>query len=556
MRETVMRFSKFKPFVLLIIFITAACSKDSDNKKITEQEPIIHSAHLADGWYPQNEIALIKTLKEYFIQAKKELGLVVDPRSIRGLIVPHAGMYYSGLCAAATYQSLLLPDGEKNDKFKTVIILAPSHRTFINGVALPEYNIYKTTLGEIKTDTQAINILKKSTLFTVMKDVHDKEHAIEIQLPFLQQVLTDFKIVPLIVGNLTEENLALTVQELQKIIDDKTLIIVSSDFTHQGQAYDYKPFTRDILAQIRYLDSVATYLISTYSVPNFDKFSRDTGITICGLHPIRILMGLVHLQSLGTNITTRLACYYNSAQLLNAKNQSTSNNLINTKKLLEPLDDNMVDNSVSYAGLILTDQKNSELKYENQFTEFEKKSLLRLVRDKIENEFKNGDNKLPDHILYPIVTPALQKTCGIFVTLNTKQGELRGCIGRIISDLPLFQSVGEMAVACAFHDDRFLPVKKDELDNIVIDITILTAPQKIEIFQEIKIGIDGIVLKKIGSNGQIITSSVFLPQVPPSFGWDLQTTLEHLSQKAGLGKDGWKESCEFEVFQGFEIKEN
>ncbi|MFH1254490.1 MAG: AmmeMemoRadiSam system protein B [bacterium] len=562
-----MRFSKFKPLVLLIIFISAACSKDSENKKVTEQEPIIHSAHLTDGWYPQNEIALTKTLKEYFTQAKKEFGVVIDPMSVKGLIVPHAGLYYSGLCAAATYQSLFLPDGEKNDKFKTVIILAPSHTTFINGIALPDYNTYKTVLGEIKIDTNAIKLLSKSEIFTVMKNAHDKEHAIEIQLPFLQQVLNDFKIVPLIVGNLTEENLAKAVQQLQKIIDDRTLIIVSSDFTHHGQAYDYKPFTRDTLAQVRYLDSAATYLISTYSVPNFDKFLRDTGVTICGANPIRILMGLVHLQSLGPVVNTRLACYYTSAQLANSRyalnreildqaQDDKNSNIINTKKLLEPIEDKLVENSVSYAGLILTDQKPADLNDKDQFTEFEKKSLLRLVRDKIENEFKPEETKLPDHILYPIITPALQKTCGAFVTLNTKQGNLRGCIGRMISDLPLFQVVGEMAVACAFYDDRFSRVKKDELDNIVIDITILTDPQKIENYQYIKIGKDGIVLKKIGSEGQTIASSVFLPQVPPSLGWDLQTTLEQLSQKAGLGKHGWKENCEFEVFQGFEIKEN
>ncbi|MFA6534912.1 MAG: AmmeMemoRadiSam system protein B [Candidatus Babeliales bacterium] len=562
-----MRFSKFKTLVLLIIFISAACSKDSDNKKITEKDPIIHSAHLTDGWYPQNEITLTRTLKEYFTQAKKEFGFVIDPMSVKGLIVPHAGMYYSGLCAAATYQSLLLPNGEKNDKFKNVIILAPSHTTFVNGVALPDYSTYKTVLGEIKIDTNAIRILSKSEIFTVMKEAHDKEHAIEIQLPFLQEVLNDFKIVPLIVGNLTEENLAKAVQQLQKIVDDKTLIIVSSDFTHHGQAYDYKPFTRDTLAQVRYLDSVATYLIATHSVPNFDKFLRDTGVTICGANPIRILMGLVHLQSLGQTINTRLACYYTSAQLANARSglnreildqvqDDKNNNIINTKKLLEPVEDKLVDNSVSYAGLILTDQKTSDLNDKDQFTEFEKQSLLRLVRDKIENEFKPEETKLPDHILYPIITPALQKTCGAFVTLNTKQGNLRGCIGRMISDLSLFQVIGEIAVACAFHDDRFSPVKKDELENIVVDITILTDPQKVENYQDIKIGSDGIVLKKIGSDGQIIASSVFLPQVPPSLGWDLQTTLEQLSQKAGLGKHGWKENCEFEVFQGFEIKEN
>ena len=87
---------------------------------------------------------------------------------------------------------LLNPDGSKNNTLERVIILAPSHRTFINGISFPEYNTYKTALGEIKVDTEAIKILSKAPSFLVSKEAHDKEHAIEIQLPFLQHVLINF----------------------------------------------------------------------------------------------------------------------------------------------------------------------------------------------------------------------------------------------------------------------------------------------------------------------------------------------------------------------------
>lgn len=544
-----MRSFKFKSMMLFVVFISAACSKDNPNKKNANPDPVIHSAHLTNDWYPQDENFLKNTLSTYFAKAKKDFKITIDPNSIKALIVPHAGWYFSGLCAASAYQSLLNPDGSKNNTLERVIILAPSHRTFINGIAFPEYNTYKTALGEIKVDTEAIKILSKAPSFLVSKEAHDKEHAIEIQLPFLQHVLNNFKIIPLIIGNLTDENLALVVEKLYPFVNEKTLVVVSSDFTHQGASYEYKPFQHDIYVQTRYLDSYAIQIISNHLIPDFDKFLRETGITICGFNPIRILMGLKHFQAFKTNINARLACYYTSSQLLQAQN----GNDINSKKLFDIISDEKSDSSVSYVGMIFTSQNPNELKDADQLTSYEQQSLLKLVRDKIENEFKT--NKLPDHVLYPIITPALQKSCGAFVTLNTKDGNLRGCIGRITSNQPLYQTIADMSVAAAFHDDRFTSVKKEELDNLIIDITILSQPQKIADYKDIQIGRDGILLKKIGSDGKVKTGAVFLPQVPREFGWNLQTTLEHLSEKAGLGKDGWQEDCEFEVFQGFEIKE-
>jgi AmmeMemoRadiSam system protein B/AmmeMemoRadiSam system protein A len=536
-----MRSLKYKPIILLIMFIAAACSKDNHDKKNPNPEPIVHLAHLTDGWYPQSEISLQKALQEYFAQAQKYFKFQADPNSVKAIIVPHAGLYYSGLCAASTYQSLLNSDGSKNNHIERVILLAPSHRVFVNGIAFPEYNVYKTALGEIKVDTEVIKILSKASAFTISKETHDKEHSIEIQLPFLQHVLNDFKIVPLIVGNMTDENFALAVNKIQTFVDEKTLVVVSSDFTHQGEFYDYKPFQHDIFVQVRYLDSCAVQIICNGLISDFDKFCRETGISICGSNPIRILMGLKHLGTFGSDISARLACYYMSSQL--------------KQKLFDIVSDEQSENSVSYVGMIFTSQNTEALKAADQLTSYEKKSLLKLVRDKIENEFKPDDKKLPDHVLYPIISPALQKICGAFVTLNTKDGNLRGCIGRIVTDQPLYQTVGEMSVAAAFHDNRFAPVKKEEFDNIVIDITILSKPEKVESYKDIKIGRDGIVLKKFGSDGKLMANAVFLPQVPTNFGWNLQTTLEHLSQKAELGKDGWQNNCEFEVFQGFEIKD-
>ncbi len=542
-----MYYLKYNPIILLAILISAACSKDGLENKISNPEPVTHLAHLTDGWYPQNEIIIQKTLKEYFAQAQKHFKIRNDTNSVKALIVPHAGWYYSGLCAASVYQTLLNSDGSKNNHIEKVIILAPSHRTFVNGIAFPEYNNYKTALGEIKVDTEAIKTLSKSPYFSLSKEAHDMEHAIEIQLPFLQYVLNSFKIVPLIVGNMTDESMAMAITKIQTIINEKTILIVSSDFTHYGDFYDYNPFQHDIFVQVRYLDSCAIQIIYNGLISDFDKFCKETGISICGSNPIKILMGLKHLETFGTDINARLACYYTSSQLTKARNDKD----IQAKKLFDMVSDEQTQNSVSYVGMVFVAQNPGTLQAKDQLTDYEKQSLLKLARNKIENEFKPDDKKLPDHVLYPVISPGLQQVCGAFVTLNTKDGNLRGCIGRIVSDQPLYQTVGDMSVAAAFNDNRFAPVKKEELDNIVIDITILSAPQKVACYKDIQIGRDGIVLKKTDSTA----GAVFLPQVPKNFGWDLQTTLENLSQKAGIGKDGWKDNCEFEVFQGFEISE-
>ncbi len=129
-----------------------------------------------------------------------------------------------------------------------------------------------------------------------------------------------------------------------------------------------------------------------------------------------------------------------------------------------------------------------------------------------------------------------------FVTLK-KQGQLRGCIGDIFPQRPLYKSVITNAIYAAFGDRRFTPLQKDEYDQIEIEISALTPPSAVASAQAIRIGTDGMVMKKGGR------SAVFLPQVAPEQGWDLETTLANLSMKAGLAPDAWKDGASFQVFQ-------
>ncbi|MFH1831249.1 MAG: AmmeMemoRadiSam system protein B [bacterium] len=530
--------------------------KHEKTKKI-ESASFVHKAHLSSGWYPQSSGYLTHQIGSYLEQAQNSFYVEADPHAVKALIVPHAGYYYSGLCAATAYQTILetrnlFSQNIKNKHINRVIVISPSHKTFLNGIALPDYLQYQTALGNIDVDAHACKELAKSPLFHVLPEAHAQEHAIEVQLPFLQQTVEHFKLIPLIVGYLNDFEYDQVVSLLSKFIDDKTLIVVSSDFMHHGVSYDYAMFDKEILNQVRFVDSLAFEAIAQQSGDAFGKVLTETKTTICGQDAIKILLGIIKKGLLG-KVEPRLSCYYTSAQMAKARQNE---DIIDVSKLLTDVQDIDARNSVSYLGIIFTAQNLAQLSKENQLTGFEKKEMLKLARTVVENMFKPEKERTPEHLLWPIKSAGIQKAAGAFVTLNTRDGNLRGCIGQIASWNPLYQTIIEMSKSAAFKDNRFKPVTKQELSNLVFDITVLTAPEKVSSFQEIVLGQHGIILSKFGPDGNLVTSSVFLPQVPTSFGWDLPKTLEQLSIKAGLGAQGYKEGCQFQVFEGVEFKED
>ncbi len=166
-----------------------------------------------------------------------------------------------------------------------------------------------------------------------------------------------------------------------------------------------------------------------------------------------------------------------------------------------------------------------------------KKCLLTLARNSIIAKLTGGVRpKLP-------VSTELTVTGGIFVTLHLN-GDLRGCIGMIESNRPIAESVRDMAVQAAFHDPRFSAITTDELETVKIEISILTPPSEIEDYNDISLGIDGVILENRGHR------ALFLPQVATEQGWDLETTLMYLSSKAGLNSNAWQDpGTRFKIFQ-------
>lgn len=533
-----------KQIIRLYFILCLILPCDAASKKTTPNNSIFH-AHLAGTWYEKEPKKLSHKIDAFLKIAKTAFPVIVTPGTrIEALLVPHAGHEFSGLNAATCYQTLLDENGKKNNVIKRVIILGTDHYSANNIIALPDFLTYQTPLGEVPIDTTALEILQKNKFFRIEHNPFTVEHSIEIQLPFLQKTVAHFSLVPLIVGAIPEEKIVDVARTLKSIIDDKTVIVVSSDFIHFGPNYNYLPYSKDILDNVRATDSAAVEAIVAKSPAKFNHIIKQTGATICGRHPIAILLALMQLNTWET-IESRLTCYYASAQMENAHMQDKKGSL-NSAQLLAPIPDEKVENSVSYVSMVFTNQNRLSLSPKDRLTGYEKKALLVLAQRSIQNAFMPAEKKLPPHLLFPIKSAELSATPGAFVTLNTKNGDLRGCIGTVTTELPLYQTIYQMSIAAAFEDNRFLPLTKKELPDITFDITVLEKPVAIE-WPYIVIGTHGIILEKNGH------SALFLPQVAREQGWDLPTTLNNLSRKAGLPEDAWKTGTTFKVFEGYEI---
>lgn len=519
-----------KRFIATILFFTSLIAHAGT-----------HKFHLSSDWYPQSKKVLHSDVQDFFERADDYFPVAVDSGDIRAIIVPHAGYAYSGLCAASVYKEL-----RNNKNIRRVILIGPSHLHAFRGIALPDYNSYQTPLGTIPVDVKACKALGSNKLFSIHTQAHTPEHSLEVQLPFLQKTLRDFKIVPLVVGSLGPSDYDVIAKVLKPFIDQSTLVVVSSDFIHQGDRFGYKPFSEFIMHNIRQVDGQALNAIMNGAADEFKNVVTQTGATICGREPIAILLTLIEQWVFG-DVGTYLASYYTSAHMEQYRKSKS------VKKLLENVPDSDAQSSVSYMGIVFAQKPNKESELKDLITGYEKKELVRLAREVLENEF--ADKKIPQDLLYPLKSRGMLMPAGSFVTLNKKSGDLRGCIGHITTPQPLYKTVTDMTRASAFHDSRFSPVKKSELDDIVLDVSVLEPPRKVQSYKDIVLGKHGIILKKRLSGGAV-ASAVFLPTVPTSYGWTIEETLQHLSTKAGLPADAWKEGCEFEVFEGIELHEN
>ncbi len=474
-----------------------------------EAEANVFQSPLAGRWYDADKDKLTAEIDGYLAKVDAP---PVD--NVHALIVPHAGYQYSGQVAAYTYKQVA------GKKFTRVIVMGPSHRLPMENVAsVTDMTDYVTPLGNTPVDTDFVEALKKHPEFKTIRGADESEHSVQIQLPLLQRVLGEFKFVPIVAGQLDIETTRRMAQILAGLMDPDTLFVASSDFTHYGANYGYVPFKDDVLANLEKLDMGSWGFIEKKDLDGFAKYIHQTGTTICGKYPIGVLLAMLPAE-----MAPHRTKYDTSGRITGDTTNSVSYFAIafsGAWKQGQPVEPKAAQTA------ILTDE--------------DKAQLLKLARSTLEGYVTTGRAPTPEELGITI-TPGMRETMGAFVTL-TERGELRGCIGEIFPQRALYKAVSDHAVDSGVNDRRFPQVTAQELPSLHYEISALTQPYPVNSYNDIVLGKHGIVLDK---NGR---SAVFLPQVPGEQGWDLTTTLSHLSTKAGLSPDAWKEGAKFTVFE-------
>jgi hypothetical protein len=270
---------------------------------------MVRKSPIAGSWYPGEKKQLQRQIEEYLAKAK--------PAAIEGricaLISPHAGIQWSGQAAACGYKLL------KGQKIKRVIVLGPSHYSGFRGLATSAEEYYETPLGKIKVDKETSEALYKITLFQGPRNAELQEHSLEMQLPFLQVVIGEFLLVPLVVGELSVNDYAEAARALSPYLDANTIVVASSDFTHYGSRFGYQPFKENPRDNLKKLDEGAIKKIIAKDFQGFLNYVDETGATICGARPIGIILKMISTKAQGTQLD-----YYTSGDLTGDFSSSVS----------------------------------------------------------------------------------------------------------------------------------------------------------------------------------------------------------------------------------------
>ncbi|HEX37506.1 MAG TPA: AmmeMemoRadiSam system protein B [Candidatus Cloacimonetes bacterium] len=463
---------------------------------------------LAGSWYPGSKKELRDMLTQFFNNV--ELGKNKDIVPF-GLISPHAGLVYSGPIAAYGYSLL------KNGDFDTIIIIATSHRYNLGKISIFSGDKVKSPLGTSEVDNElAQQLIRQHSKFeSIPQVITNGENSFETQLPFVQYQLPDVKILPIMTATNDLSLLDDLADALVATIaesDKKIALVASSDMAH------FHPYEQTVEMDHHTIDLILSM--------DLDALKTDVmkgKCEICGFHAIYPFMKV--MQHFGANKPVMLA-YQNSADITGDKHSS---HIVGYSSIVFPEPD---------TGIQRNDENASS--DEELYSHEEKKYLLDLARQSIIYFLKNGKKLQPEE---PGNKKLLEERA-VFVTLN-KDGSLRGCIGHMHAQMPLYEAVAQMAVSAAFEDPRFSKVKENELKDITIEISVLSPMQKIDDWKKIRMGIDGVWIKKGWRSG------VFLPQVATETGWDRVTFLENLcAHKAGLPANAYKESdTEIYIYQ-------
>ncbi|MBI4794027.1 MAG: AmmeMemoRadiSam system protein B [Deltaproteobacteria bacterium] len=469
---------------MLIFFLAAALPADG-----TAGEDY-REAFWAGHFYPADSSVLTADIARMCDTARHDSFTKPAGKVLKALVLPHAGYIYSGPTAA--HAALVLEKGQ----FDKVILLGPDHRAGLNNGAITDAAGYRTPLGTIPLHADAGRLLQQTGLFKPFGQAVDKEHSLEVILPFLQYLLGPFSLVPIVLGPAQIEQ---TAAALDPLLTPQTLLVVSSDLSHYMEYEAAERKDRQTICTIINRDGKALA-----ASPN----------SACGTVPLQVLIDLANRH----NWQPLLLHYANSGDIAGSRDKVVGYAAIAFYGDTDMDKQNSSAPAISpqLGGVLLTLARQTiALKLGLPVDGEEQKKLEEQMREK---EF--------------------QQKRGTFVTLN-KNGQLRGCIGSIAPVESVASGIRRNAVNAAFDDPRFQPVQRTEFSDLEIEVSILTDPKPLaykdgkELLAKLRPGVDGVILR------QGLASATFLPQV-----WDqlprTEEFLGHLCRKAGLSADAWQ----------------
>lgn len=475
--------------LLLLLLFVSVCNSQNRSE---DRQPAV-----AGQFYPDRPDELRRMLDILFSKALTHKDLL----NVVAIIVPHAGYVYSGEVAASGFNQV-----DPDRAYDNLFVLGPSHHVGFEGAAVYCSGNFITPLGTVEVNRAlGEELIKKNTMFTRRTDAHAHEHSIEVELPFLQvRLKKHFRIVPIVLGANRPETCRKIGEALKPFLNEKNLFVISTDFSHYPRYED-----------ARIVDKATAEAIASNSPENLIKSLQryeqsgmpNLATCLCGASGV---LTLLYMTSPDADVTYHPIQYKNSGDV--------------------PVGDK--EHVVGYYAIAVTKQaKPGKASFELDIKE--KTALLAIARRTVEHYIRTRS--------VPEVDPAtlsdvLKTPCGAFVTLN-KHGVLRGCIGRFDASEPLYKVVQEMAVASATQDYRFKPVEEGEVNDLKIEISVLTPMRKISSIDEFQLGKHGIYIRKGFRSG------TFLPQVAQETGWSKEEFLGHCAQdKAGIGWEGWKDA--------------
>ena len=460
----------------------------------------VRPAAVAGSFYPADPATLTKMIDGFLAKA--------TPPPLTGvvaLVAPHAGYEYAGQVAAYSYALL------KGRKFDRVVVIAPSHYEAFGFSSVYDGAAYTTPLGQVPVDrafAAKLAAMSKSIRLSGLghTPTPDKpEHALEDQLPFLQRVLGQFQLVPIIIGDQSYETCRALGLALAKLIQGaNTLIVASSDLSH------YHPYD-----QAEVIDHKTLKAIEEWDYLSMARNFESQIWEACGGGPI--IAAMIASERLGAS-QAKVLDYANSGDTPGG-------------------DKNRV---VGYGAVAFVKPQARAGSAEAPFSlsQRAKDELLKIARSSVETAVR-------DHKQYEYSPPAgleaLEQERGAFVTLN-EHGQLRGCIGYVAPVKPLWATVRDVAAFAALRDSRFRPVSAGELGALEYEVSVLSPMRRVLDVKEIRVGRDGLIMK----SGDI--EGLLLPQVPVEEKWDRTTFLDETCYKAGLSKNCWQ-SPDTDIFR-------